>query len=98
MPSSTFFVENRIVGRSNLVLLSAFLVYYSLWVLALPFVDGSPDWLRLVVHRLFPLPASVALGIPAGMGLATLLTLLARAYYLVRKDRGEEEEARKRRQ
>ncbi len=90
------FVENRTLGRVYLTLLALFVVYYSLWVLALPFVsDSAPDWLLDLVRVLFPARASVALGIPALLGTVLLTSLLARAYYLVRQDRRLEAEQQK---
>lgn len=76
-------LENETVGKLNLVLLSLFFTYYTVWVIVLPFVDA--DYLPLV-HRFFP-PVEVALGVPALVGSTAFLLLLIRAYYLVRKDR-----------
>ncbi len=90
-PPPYLFVENRTLGRAGLALLGAFLLYYSIWVLALPFLEGPP-WLVHLVRRAFPFPVSAALGVPAALGTALLGTLLARAYYLVLQDRRVERE------
>ena len=91
-------VENRTLGRLNLLLLGLFLAYYSVWVLALPFAEADgPPWLRRALALTFPAPASVALGIPAALGTLVLGGLLARAYCLVCQDRREEEQKKKKR-
>jgi hypothetical protein len=75
--------SNRVLGRLHLAAASVFFAYYSLWVLATPFVDPaySAAWARV-----FP-PVSYALVPPAVASTTIFLALLARAYYLVRQSR-----------
>ena len=36
-----FSLENRNLGRFNLTLLALFLIYYTVWIIGLPFVDEN---------------------------------------------------------
>jgi len=83
-------VESRWAGRAYLTLSVAFLAYYTLWVLGLPFVE--PSYFPLV-KPFFPWPVSVALGLPALTGTLLFGGLLARAYWLVRLDRARTKRA-----
>ena len=77
-------MESRSVGWLNLTLVSVLFAYYTLWVIALPFVDEA--YLPLA-KKVFPLGPEVALGVPCGLAAVICLPLLARAYQLVSQDR-----------
>ena len=79
-------VENRHFAFVSLGLASLFILYYTIWVIVLPFVDS--DYSDIV--QTFFYPVEVALGVPAALGSAIFLSLLARAYYLVCKDRAND--------
>jgi len=63
----------------------AMLVYYTLWVIGLPFVD--PVYLHYV-SRLFP-AIRLAFVIPAGISSLVFIFLFLQALYLVKKERGK---------
>ena len=86
--SKSPYVQNALLGRITLGLLAVLFSYYTLWVVGLPFVEA--DYLPLA-SALFP-PVELALGVPAGLGTVVVLSLLARAYYLVCKDRRREKQ------
>jgi len=80
--------NNKNFALCVLVLTAAVLLYYSLWVLGLPFVNEQylPS-----VERLFP-AIHLAFVIPMGLGCFVSLLLFSRAFYLVSQDRREEQE------
>lgn len=67
---------------------AAVILYYSIWVLGLPFVNEQylPS-----VERLFP-AIHLAFVIPMGLGCFVSLLLFSRAFFLVSQDRSEEYE------
>lgn len=75
-------MQNWLYGRVVLSVTLVLLSYYTLWVIALPFVDDDYNFLV----QFFP-PVEVALGIPALLGTITFVGLFLRAYYLVVQDR-----------
>jgi len=84
-----FRLENRDFGKLLLFLTSIFFFYYTLWVLALPFVDE--DYKKTVTA--YFLPVELALGIPSAIGTSVFLLLLLNAYRLVKFDRDQEQAA-----
>ena len=76
-------MENRLVGRIYLAATCVFFAYYTLWVIASPFVDSE---YQHIWFALFP-PVGYALLPPAIISSAVFLLLLARTYYLVRQSR-----------
>lgn len=79
-------IENRELGKIILTLTLASFVYYTLWVIVLPFVDK--EYLDSV-SIYFP-PLELALAIPAFIGSFVFIVLLLRAYHLVKLDREQE--------
>ena len=77
------YMESRTVGIINLSLAGIFFLYFTIIVIVLPFVESEE------VKSYFP-PVELMLGIPTLLGTVIILSLLARAYYLVRKDRWDE--------
>ena len=84
-----FKIENQDLGKVLLFLTSVFFFYYTLWVLALPFVDED---YKEIVTAYFP-PVELALGIPSAIGTVLFLLLLLNAYRLVKFDRDQERAA-----
>jgi len=81
-------LENRDIGKLCLFLTSVAFVYYTLWVIVLPFVDEKyMDF----ISRFFP-PLELALIIPAAIGSTVFVLLLTRAYHLVEVDRAREKD------
>jgi len=78
--------NNRDFAYCVLGFTSVILIYYTMWVILLPFVEE--DYLPAVA-RFFP-PIHLAFCIPVGIGTFISLLLLSRAFYLVRQDRREE--------
>ena len=76
-------MENQIKGYVNIGLSSIFFLYYTLWVIGLPFVDEE---YAIVIHKLFP-PVEYALGVPCVVFGLIFLILLVNAYILVCNDR-----------
>ena len=76
-------MENRIKGCINIGVSSLFFLYYSLWVIGLPFVDEE---YAVVINKLFP-PVEYTLGIPCVVFGLIFMILLAQAYVLVCNDR-----------
>ena len=76
-------METQTKGYINISLALVFFIYYTLWVIGLPFVD--PEYAPLV-HRFFP-PVELALGVPCLVGGTLFLLLLAKSYYMVCQDR-----------
>ena len=76
-------MENRLLGRVYLAATGIFFAYYTLWVIASPFVDSE---YHDIWFALFP-PVAYALLPPAIISSAAFLLLLARTYYLVRQSR-----------
>jgi len=78
--------ENHRYAIFVLSLSTLLLIYYSLWVLALPFVDKVYlpyiSWFFPAIHLAFV--------IPVGIGCCVSLLLFLRAFYLVRADRIQE--------
>jgi len=62
------------------------LLYYSLWVLGLPFVDEeylpAVSWLFPAIHLAFV--------VPLGLGTAVFMALFCRVFYLVTEDKRQE--------
>jgi len=79
-------VENCELGKAILTLTFLSFVYYTLWVIVLPFVDE--EYLDSV-SAFFP-PLELALAIPAFIGSFVFVSLLIRAYQLVKLDRQEQ--------
>jgi len=84
-------MESRTVGTFYLGLIGVLFIYYTAWVIGLPFVDESYQHL---VKRIFPLPVEYALGIPCALAATLLSALWLRAYQLVRQDRRESNKAK----
>ena len=84
-----FKIENQDLGKVLLFLTSVFFFYYTLWVLALPFVDED---YKEIVTAYFP-PVELALGIPSAISTVLFLLLLLNAYRLVKFDRDQERAA-----
>lgn len=84
-----FKIENQVLGKVLLFLTSVFFFYYTLWVLALPFVDED---YKEIVTAYFP-PVELALGIPSAISTVLFLLLLLNAYRLVKFDRDQERAA-----
>lgn len=63
-------MHDRTVGCSLVILSLTFSVYYTVWVIGLPFFDEDH-----FIHQLFP-PLYFALLIPALMGLAFIGSLI----------------------
>jgi len=82
------FLENRLFGLASLIFISAFLFYYTIWVIVLPFVSEP---YQSLVSAYFP-PVSLALAIPVAIGSFASLLLLGRAFHLVCQDRRREAE------
>lgn len=76
-------IEDYYIGRLLLVTAGLFIVYYTTWVIVLPFVH--PEY-QQHFNFIFP-PVEWALGVPALLSSIAFTSLLARAYYLVLKDR-----------
>jgi len=76
-------MENRIKGCINIGVSSLFFIYYTLWVIGLPFVD---DEYAPIINKFFP-PVELALGIPCLIFGMIFLVLLAQAYKMVCRDR-----------
>ena len=76
-------MENRIKGYINIGVSTLLFIYYTLWVIGLPFVD---DEHAKLVNKFFP-PVEFALGIPCLIFVSIFLVLLAQAYKLVCRDR-----------
>ena len=76
-------MENKVKGVINIGLSSLFFLYYSLWVIGLPFVDEE---YAAVIHKFFP-PVEYALGIPCVVFGIIFMILLVKAYMLVCYDR-----------
>lgn len=76
-------MENRLLGRIYLAATATFFAYYTLWVIASPFVDSE---YHDIWFALFP-PVGYALLPPAIISSAVFLLLFARTYYLVRRSR-----------
>jgi len=97
--------NNRDFAYCVLGFTSVILIYYTMWVILLPFVeeDYLPAVARFSIRdiykriylyqfayfRFFP-PIHLAFCIPVGIGTFISLLLLSRAFYLVRQDRREE--------
>ena len=79
-------VENSDLGKAILTLTGISFVYYTFWVIVLPFVDE--EYLDSV-SIYFP-PLELALVIPAITGITVFIALLLRAYHLVCLDRRQE--------
>jgi len=79
-------IENSDLGKVILTLTGVSFVYYTLWVIVLPFVDE--EYLDSV-SIYFP-PLELALVIPAIAGTSVFIALLLRAYHLVCLDRRQE--------
>ena len=79
-------IENRDLGKLLLSLTFISFFYYTLWVIALPFVQSE---YKETINAFFP-PVELALIIPSSIGTLIFLTLFARAYQLVRLDREQE--------
>ena len=79
-------IENSDLGKVILTLTGILFVYYTLWVIVLPFVDE--EYLE-IVSIYFP-PLELALAIPAITGTSVFIVLLLRAYHLVCLDRRQE--------
>ena len=73
-------------GKLYLGLTAVFFAYYTVWVLALPFVPEEFAWVRT---KFFP-PVELALGFPAALGTAVTVALFLRTWYLVREDRAKD--------
>jgi len=82
--------NNRHYAILVLSVTAVFLLYYSLWVLGLPFVDE--DYLP-AVSWLFP-AIHLAFVVPLGLGTAVFVTLFCRVLYLVTEDRRQEQRLR----
>lgn len=76
-------IENRDLGKIILTITGLIFLYYTLWVIVLPFVD---DEYIDRVSAFFP-PLTLALTIPSVIGTSVFLLLLGRAYHLVLVDR-----------
>jgi len=76
-------IGGRRLGFTGLTLSLLFVLYYTLWIIGLPFVQ--PEYQQLV-SSFFP-PISIGLGVPAAIGTTAFLFLFLEAYYLVCKDR-----------
>ncbi len=81
----TINLESQLAGRLILGLTAIGFAYYTLWVIALPFVDAE---YKKQVSAFFP-PVELALGIPSLVGTVLFCGLFFRAYYLVTLDRKE---------
>jgi len=75
--------NNRLYAMIVLSLTGGLLVYYTLWVIGLPFVD--PVYLHYV-SWLFP-PIHLAFVIPAGLASLVSGSLFLQVLYLVNKER-----------
>jgi len=84
-------MENRQYGICMLTFTAIILIYYTLWVIVLPFVDE--EYLPFI-SRFFP-TVYLAFAIPLGFGTCVSLALFSRAYFLVLQDRREELERSK---
>lgn len=76
-------VPRREYGLTVLLLAGLFLLYYTVWVVGLPFVHES---YLPTLQRFFP-PQHLALSVPLCLGSSLSLLLFARAYFLVYQDR-----------
>jgi len=81
-----FKVENRHYGLIILSLTLTFVLYYTVWVIVLPFVDE--EYLPYI-SSFFP-PLYLAFSLPLGIGFMITAFLFLRAYYLVIEDRKNE--------
>lgn len=79
-------IENSDLGKLILTFTGVIFLYYTLWVIVLPFVDK--EYLDSV-SIYFP-PLELALAIPAITGSTVFIALLLRAYHLVCLDRKRE--------
>jgi len=77
-------VSPRRWGEVSLTVACLALLYYTAWVILLPFVE--PEYLPLVA-RFFP-PPWVGLALPLLLGASLSLLLFCRAAYLVRWGQG----------
>jgi len=84
--------NNRLYAMIVLSLTGGLLVYYTLWVIGLPFVD--PVYLHYV-SWLFP-PIHLAFVIPAGLASLVSGSLFLQVLYLVNKERRKGERRLKR--
>lgn len=76
-------IENQDLGKIILSFTGLVFLYYTFWVIFLPFVDEE---YKDRVSAFFP-PLTLALTIPSAIGSSVFLLLLVRAYHLVRLDR-----------
>ena len=82
-------IENRDLGKVILSLTFILFFYYTLWVIVLPFVDED---YKETINAYFP-PVELALVIPSSIGTIIFLSLLLRAYTLIKMDRERERAA-----
>ena len=76
-------METQIKGYVNIGISSIFFLYYTLWVIGLPFVDEE---YAAVIHKFFP-PVEYALGVPCVVFGLIFMFLLVQSYILVCDDR-----------
>ena len=76
-------IENQLLGQLWLTLTGLLFLYYTLWVIGLPFVEED---YKEALASYFP-PLELALGVPAFLGSTLFLSLLLRAYQLTLMDR-----------
>ena len=76
-------METQIKGYVNIGISSIFFLYYTLWVIGLPFVDEE---YAAVIHKFFP-PVEYALGVPCVVFGLIFMVLLVQSYILVCDDR-----------
>ena len=76
-------METRIKGAIYIVFSLLFFIYYTLWVIGLPFLDEE---YAPLIHKFFP-PVELALGIPCLVFGILFAFLLGQAYLMVCRDR-----------
>ena len=76
-------MENRTKGSIYIGISSLFFIYYTLWVIGLPFLDEE---YAPLIHKYFP-PVELALGIPCLVFGIIFIFIFAKAYILVCRDR-----------